>query len=173
MSPFTRDDLPPALQRYVPPGAGLTYPPQGMTSEVAFADGETSCVIKRCRDPNYLEWLSREHEVLRALADSSLPMPRVLGYAQVDRKEEGREAWLVMSRLQGRPLWTEMLNGNSQRRARLLQRLGVLFKRLHGTPVPIGLRSEAPWADRMLANAREHFAWCHGTAELLEDLRRR
>src|ERR1700730_7737186 len=131
MSPFTRDDIPPALQRHVPSGAGLTFPPQGMTSEVAFADGETSCVIKRCRDPNYLEWLSREHRVLRALADSPLPIPRVLGYAQVDRKDNGREAWLVMSRLEGRPLWTEVLNAKSQRRARLLQCVGELLKQLH------------------------------------------
>ena len=116
-----------------------------MTSEVAFVEGDTPCVIKRCRDPRYLEWLSREHRVLLALADSSLPMPRVLCYAQVDKKEEGREAWLVMSRLEGRPLWNEILHANSQRRARLLQRVGALLKRLHATPVPIGLRSESPW----------------------------
>lgn len=71
-----------------------------MTSEVAFVDGATRCVIKRCRNPIYLEWLSREHRVLRALADSALPVPRVLGYPQVDKKEEGREAWLVIERVQ-------------------------------------------------------------------------
>ena len=144
-----------------------------MTSEVAFVDGDTQCVIKRCRDPNYLEWLSREHRVLRALADSPLPMPRVLGYAQVDEKEEGREVWLVMSRLEGRPLWTEILHASSQRRARLLQRVGALLKQLHATPVPVGLRSESPWVDRMLAEARENLVWCDGTVELLADLRHR
>lgn len=173
MSLFTRHDIPPALQRYVPPGAGLTYPPQGMTSEVAFVDGDTQCVIKRCRDPIYLEWLSREHRVLRALADSPLPIPRVLGYAEVDKNEEGHEAWLVMSRLEGRPLWHEILHANSQRRTRLLQRLGELLKQLHATAVPIDLRSESPWVDRMLAEARENLTWCDGTVELLADLRHR
>jgi aminoglycoside phosphotransferase (APT) family kinase protein len=143
-----------------------------MTSKVACVDGDAQCVIKRCRDPIYLEWLSREHRVLRALADSPLPIPRVLGYAQVD-KEEGREAWLVMSRLEGRPLWNEILHANSQRRAHLLRRAGALLKRLHTTPVPISLRSESSWVDRMLAEARENLVWCDGTVELLADLRHR
>lgn len=173
VSLFTRDDIPPALRSYVPAGAGLTYPPQGMTSEVAFVEGDTPCVIKRCQEPHYLEWLSREHRVLLALADSSLPMPRVLGYAQVDKNEDGREAWLIMSRLEGRPLWNELLHANSQRRARLLQGVGELLRQLHATPVPIGLRSDSPWADRMLAEARDNLAWGDGTVELLADLRYR
>jgi len=141
-----------------------------MTSEVALVDGDIPCVIKRCRDPRYLEWLSREHRVLSALADSTLPMPRVLGYAQVDKKEEGREAWLVTSRLEGRPLWGEMLHANSPRRSRLLQRLGALLKQLHATAVPIGFRSQSPWIDQMLAQARKNLEWCDGTVTLLASL---
>lgn len=144
-----------------------------MTSQVAFVDGDTQCVIKRCRDPIYLEWLSREHRVLRALADSPFPMPRVLGYARVDKKEGGPEAWLVMSRLEGRPLWNEILHANSQRRAHLLQRVGALLTQLHATPVPISLWSESSWIDRMLTEARENLMWCDGTVELLADLRHR
>lgn len=172
VSLFTRDDIPPALRRYVPPGAGLTYPRQGMTSEVAFVDGEAPCVIKRCRNPIYLEWLTREHRVLQALAGSGLPMPRLLDYAQVDN-DKGHEAWLVMSRLEGRPLWNEILRANSHQRARWLEQVGELLKQLHATPVPIGLRSESPWIDRMLAEAQQNLAWCDGTAELLADLHRR
>jgi aminoglycoside phosphotransferase (APT) family kinase protein len=144
-----------------------------MTSEVAFVDGETECVIKRCRDPIYLEWLSREHRVLRALADSHLPVPRVLDYAQADTNEEGREAWLVMSRLEGRSLWNDIIRANSQRRAQLLWRLGELLNRLHATPVPDSLRSESSWLDRMLAEAEQNLVWCDGTVELLADLRHR
>ena len=91
----------------------------------------------------------------------------------MDKKEQGPEAWLVMSRLEGRPLWNEILHANSQRRGRLLQRVGELLKQLHATPVPIGLRSELPWVDRMLAEARDNFVWCDGTVELLADLRHR
>ena len=100
-------------------------------------------------------------------------MPRVLGYAQVDNNEKGREAWLVMSRLEGRPLWNEILHANSRRRACFLQRVGELSKQLHATPVPIGLRSESPWVDRMLGEARRNLEWCDGTVTLLESLHRR
>jgi hypothetical protein len=79
VSLFTRDDIPPVLRSHVLPGAGLTFPPQGMTSEVAFVDGDAPCVIKRCRDRRYLKWLSREHRGLLALENAFLPVPRVLG----------------------------------------------------------------------------------------------
>jgi aminoglycoside phosphotransferase (APT) family kinase protein len=143
-----------------------------MTSEVAFVEGDTQCVIKRCRDPIYLEWLSREHEVLRALAGSRLPVPRVLDYAEFNT-EDRREAWLVMSRLDGRSLWSEIVEANPKRRADLLGRLGELLKRLHATPVPRVLAAGTPWMDRMLEKARENLVWCDGTAELLADLHRR
>ena len=143
-----------------------------MTSEVAFVDGDTRCVIKRCRDPIYLEWLSREHRVLRALAASRLPIPRLLDYAELDT-EDRHEAWLVMSRLNGQSLWSEILQANAQQRADLLRRVGELLKRLHATPVPSVLAAESPWLDRRLAKARENLAWCDGTAELLADLHRR
>lgn len=172
VSPFTRDDIPPTLRSYVPLGAALTYPPQGMTSEVAFIDGDTRCIIKRCQDPIYLEWLSREHRVLRALASSGLPIPRVLDYAELDM--EGRhEAWLVMSRLDGRSLWNELLQANPKQRVGLLGQVGELLKRLHATPAPGVLAAESPWVDRKLAQARRNLAWCDGTAELLADLHRR
>jgi aminoglycoside phosphotransferase (APT) family kinase protein len=166
---FTRDDIPSVLQSYVPPGAGLTYPPQGMTSEVAFVDGDTRCVIKRCRNPIYLEWLSREHQVLRALAGSGLPLPSVLDYAELDT-EDRHESWLVMSCLDGRSLWKEILQSNRRERADLLGRVGELLKRLHAIPVPSVLTVESPWADRKLAKARQNLAWCDGSAELLADL---
>lgn len=165
--------MPRALRGYVLPGSRLIYPPQGMTSEVALVDGDTGYVIKRCRDPIYFEWLSREHRVLHALADSALPMPRLVDYTEVDQDEGRREAWLVMSRLEGHPLWNEMLQADSRRRAQLLRRVGQLLKQVHTTPVPDSLRSEASWIDRMLAAAEQNLVWCDGTAALLADLRQR
>lgn len=153
-------------------GAGLIYPPQGMTSEVAFVDGDADVVIKRCREPIYLKWLSREQRVLRGLADSGLPIPRLLDYVQVD-SGSGHEAWLVMTRLQGSPLWSEILLANSQRRADLLRRVGQLLNQLHATPAPRALTADSPWIDRKLAQARENLSWCDGTAERLSDLHRR
>lgn len=152
------DEIPPALQRHLTRDARLTYPAQGMTSEVAVIDG---AVIKHCRDPLYLEWLAREHDALRALEGSGLPIPHVVAYEQ---------PWLIMTRLDGRSLWTEMLEGN---RADLLGRLGQLLRRLHSTPVPQALKSEESWLDRQLVKAQENLSWCDGTRELLADLHRR
>jgi aminoglycoside phosphotransferase (APT) family kinase protein len=55
----------------------------------------------------------------------------------------------------------------------LLRRLGELLRQLHATPVPLALRAESPWIDRVLAQARANLSWCDGTPALLEDLRRR
>lgn len=165
---FTLDDIPPALRAFAPPGASLAHPKQGMTSEVAFVEGPRPCVVKRCRDPLYLDWLSREHSALQALADSPLPMPRALAY-----HAEERERWLVMSRLDGHALWPMMLEAGAERRAALLRRVGALLRQLHSTPVPPALRSTSSWIDRMLSQAQQNLPWCDGSASLLEDLRRR
>jgi aminoglycoside phosphotransferase (APT) family kinase protein len=170
---FTRGDIPPSLRRHVPPEATLTFPPQGMTSEVALVGGESPCVVKRCRNPIYLDWLSREHRALEALADSGLPLPRAIDYARVDTGNGRREAWLVMSRLEGRPLWNAMLDADAARRAHLLREVGRLLKRVHAAPVPAALRQESSWLDRMLVEAEGNLTWCDGTPDLLADLRRR
>lgn len=172
MTLFSRNDIPQALRAYVPQGSRVTHPPQGMTSEVAFVDGDADVVIKRCRDPIYLEWLSREQRVLRALTDSHLPIPRLLDYVETERAS-GREAWLVMTRLRGEPLWGEFLHANSRRRVDLLRSVGGLLHQLHATPVPRALCADAPWIDRTLAQARENLGWCDGTPDLLADLHRR
>jgi hypothetical protein len=78
-----------------------------------------------------------------------------------------------MSRLDGRSLWSEILQANQKQRADLLRRLGNLLKRLHATPVPPLLAAESPWVDRTLVKASENLAWCDGTAEFLADLHRR
>src|ERR1051326_6370131 len=106
---FSLDDLPQVLRARVPAGSVLTFPPQGMTSDVAFA-GDT-LVVKRCRDPRYLDWLAHEHRALRALEHSDLPAPRLVDYADVETVS-GRERWLVMKRLPGRSLRGELLEGS-------------------------------------------------------------
>jgi aminoglycoside phosphotransferase (APT) family kinase protein len=150
----------------------LVYPAQGMTSEVAFVEGQNRCVIKRCRDPVYVDWLRREHRVLRELAASRLPIPRVLDYFEV-YDEDRSDVWLVMSRLDGWSLWHEMLGANVQQRVELFWRLGALLSRLHSTRVPDGLIASSPWTDRQLVKAEHNLSWCEGTPDLLADLHRR
>jgi aminoglycoside phosphotransferase (APT) family kinase protein len=90
--------------------ATLSPGPQGMTSEVAFVDDQgRHAVLKRCRDPCYIEWLRREQHVLRALSECPLRIPRVLGYHEVHDGEHITETWLLMTRLPGEPLWDVLL----------------------------------------------------------------
>ena len=141
-----------------------------MTSEVAIVDCDAPVALKRCRNPLYLSWLSREQRALTLLAHCGLPVPRLLDAAETDG---GRERWLVMSRLPGKNLRTELQAASPRRRVALYRRVGELLRALHATPAPEGFMSEVPWIDRQLAQAQDNLAWCDGTAELLADLHRR
>jgi Ser/Thr protein kinase RdoA (MazF antagonist) len=48
-----------------------------------------------------------------------------------------------------------------------LRNLGKLLRRLHSTPVPVGLLQRVDWLSRRLTQAHENLHWCDGTAELL------
>jgi aminoglycoside phosphotransferase (APT) family kinase protein len=140
----------------------LELPEQGMTSEVAIAG---DVVIKRAVDPRYIGWLRRERMVLETIAGCELPVPGVRGY--VDR---GDDVWLAIGRLPGTQFPAALEKATPDRRRRLAQALGALLRRVHDTPVPEGLRSETPWDDRMIEQARGNLGWCDGTPELLNEM---
>jgi aminoglycoside phosphotransferase (APT) family kinase protein len=172
MGRFILADIPPRCARHLPAGASLEFPPQGMTSDVAFATGTGPAVaVKRCDHPVYLPWLRREHSVLRALADTGLRVPAVMGYEE--RSQASRaEGWLITTRLAGTSLWRVVLERNPGARGPLFRALGALLRRLHATPVPAALASAQPWLARTLAQAQQNLAWCDGSAELLAELER-
>lgn len=165
-------DLPPALAEHVSPRARLTFPPQGKTSAVAFAaHGARMVVVKRCAHPVYLHWLRREQIALRALAESGLPIPRFVAYAEADA--DGQPVgWLLMSRLSGSPLLGALIEASPAQRTALFQRLGELVRRLHATRVPSALEREGSWLSRQLELARGNLGWCDGTAAGLAELQR-
>jgi aminoglycoside phosphotransferase (APT) family kinase protein len=172
MGLFAIDEIPEALAAHLPAGARLDYPPQGMTSDVVFAGvASRFVVIKRCAHPVYRHWLRREHVVLRALESTALPVPRVLDYAEV-REGSVIVGWLVTSRLPGRSLWRVLLGTPAANREPLWRNLGGLLRRLHSTPVPVGLVQPADWLSGRLTQAHEHLSWCDGTPELLARLER-
>jgi aminoglycoside phosphotransferase (APT) family kinase protein len=75
-------ELPPALAEHLSPRARLTFPPQGKTSDVAFADDDGRlAVVKRCAHRIYLEWLRR------ARARANLPWcdGTAAGLAELER----------------------------------------------------------------------------------------
>jgi len=164
--------LPPALAEHVAPSARLTFPPQGKTSDVAFAThGERVVVVKRCAHPIYLDWLRREEVALRALAETGLPIPRFIAYAEVEQRGQP-VGWLLMSRLAGSPLLGALIEASPPRRTALFRRLGELVRRLHATRVPSTLDHEGSWLSRQLERARANLAWCDGTAAGLGELER-
>src|SRR5690242_18267002 len=117
-------ELPPALIEHVSPRARLTFPPQGQTSDVAFVDDDgRGAVIKRCAHRIYLDWLRREQAALRALADSGLPIPRFIAYAEVEKRGEA-VGWLVMSRLAGASFLGAAIDASPERRVSMFRRLG-------------------------------------------------
>ncbi len=172
MGRFDLEELPPALAEHVPAKARLGFPHQGMTSHVAFAEQKGRVVVvKRCAHPVYLDWLRREHLVLRALAGSGLPVPESIGYAGVatSRKIAG---WLVMSRLRGSPFMCAAVQPSPARRKTMFRRLGELVRRLHASPVPQSLRRSEPWIALKVDEARKNLSWCDGTAAGLAELER-
>lgn len=84
-----------ALLLGISDAATISPVPQGMTSELAFVDDrDRQSVLKRCRNPIYVEWLRREHRVLIAVSECSLRMPRVLGYHEAHQDGRIMGAWL-------------------------------------------------------------------------------
>ena len=172
MAQFSLADLPPTLLEHVPKQARLTYPPQGMTSDVAFAEhAGTVVVVKRCAHKVYLDWLRREQIVLRALAGVGLPIPQFIAYAESDAGG-ARVGWLLTSRIAASPLFGAAIDASASRRETLFRRLGELMRQLHSTPVPSQLLQGGTWFSRQLAQARENLPWCDGTAADLAELLR-
>jgi aminoglycoside phosphotransferase (APT) family kinase protein len=172
MGQFSLAELPSALAEYVPVRARLSYPTQGKTSDVAFAEHDGRVVVvKRCAHPVYLEWLRREQAALRALEHSALSVPRFIAYAEDDANGSA-VGWLVMSRLAGSPLLAVVRRAAELQRRTLFRSLGELVRRLHATAVPRGLARREPWVSRQLVQARANLPWCDGTAVGLAELER-
>lgn len=141
---MTLDALPPAVRALLPEHAALRPATHGQSASVAFVEGEP-LVLKHAADPPYVGWLCAEAEVLRALADSPLPVPRVRGVHQ-----HGGQAWLLLSRLPGEPLCEVLRTTAEAERPAWFRRLGALLAAIHTTPVPAGLgsRDSTPWWQR-------------------------
>jgi aminoglycoside phosphotransferase (APT) family kinase protein len=128
-----------------------------MTSQVAFVDDQgRQSVLKCCRDRRYIDWLRREHDVLTALSESPLRIPRVLGYREVCANGQSIETWLLMTRLSGEPLWDVLLRSAPFERSQHFRRLGHLLRELRSTPAPRAFHDQRPWIDRMLQEARNN-----------------
>lgn len=150
-TPFARLEpaaVPPELRAFLPEGFRLELARHGQSTAVAFvepeADGEP-LVLKHAAEVPYVGWLCTEAEVLRALADAPLPVPRVIALC-----EDGREAWLLLTRLPGEPVVDVLPRVPVAERPAWFRRLGALLATIHVTPVPPALRSRdaTPWRPR-------------------------
>jgi len=172
MGRFSLAELPPVLAAHVGVNAHLEFPRQGATSDVAFAwAADRVVVVKRCAHAIYLDWLRREHVVLRALAGSGLPVPTCIGYAE-NEADGLAVGWLVETRLPCRPLLGALIDAAEPQRVSLCRSLGVLVRQLHAAPVPTALLSATDWTSQQLLQARANLSWCDGTAAGLAELER-
>jgi aminoglycoside phosphotransferase (APT) family kinase protein len=165
--PITPAELPDALLAQLGAHPRLTFPPQGATSDVAFAG---TLVLKRARTPLYRDWLRHEHAVLRALVGAGLPVPRPHAFV-----EQPDQSWLLMERLPGQPLDRVLRRtDDAAARSTLLRDLGATLAAIHATPPPASLAAAGPWLDAALAQAADNLAHhpVDGDAALLERLRR-
>jgi aminoglycoside phosphotransferase len=171
---FSEANLPDQIHQATGKVDNISYPPQGMTSQVLILQGQRGVfVAKRATQPRYRAWLEREHAVLHALAETSLPVPRA--FVWVESSHADSESWLLMSYLPGQTL-REALRNTSDPVARrhLLEGFGQLLQAVHSSPIPARLdRETMPWLDRTLEQAA--YALQHevvdGTPELLRYVR--
>jgi aminoglycoside 3'-phosphotransferase-2 len=138
------DAVPAALRAVLPAGFGLEPARHGQSAAVAFVQGE-ALVLKHAAQEPYVGWLRAEAEVLRALAHTALPVPRVR--ALVD---DETDAWLLLTRLPGEPLVEVLPQVPAPKRPAWFRRLGGLLAAIHLTPVPPALRTRdsTPWRER-------------------------
>lgn len=135
-----------ALRACLPPGFSLTPARQGHSATVAFVQGPGEpLVIKRVVEAPYIDWLVAEADVLRELAETPLPVPRVRA-----EHHDGHEAWLLLTRLPGEPLIDVLRRVPLAERPAWFHRLGGLLAAIHTTPVPAALRTRdsTPWWQR-------------------------
>ncbi len=144
---FEASDLPAEVRACLPDSFELVAPPQGETSQVAFARTANAddIVIKRTSGALYSQWLERESKVLDALAGTGLSVPRVLG-----EHTSGDVHWLLMSRMPGESGWNVIVQACPERRKELLRGLGSTLAKIHATPVPAALHDadSTPWLER-------------------------
>jgi aminoglycoside phosphotransferase (APT) family kinase protein len=148
----------------------VTYPAQGMTSQVMILRTQHGVFVAKCAtQPRYRTWLQREYAVLQALTETALPVPQAHLY--VPSANADRESWLLMSYIPGEPLRAALRStSDPTSRHTLLMAFGQLLQTIHNCPVPAALDQQAAtWLDRTLDQAA--FALQHeqvdGTPELL------
>ncbi|MFL5805340.1 MAG: phosphotransferase family protein [Roseiflexaceae bacterium] len=166
--------LPGEIRSHVEPIVQLAYPVQGATSAVAVIHSRNGMfVVKRATGTKYREWLQREYAVLRALAATRLPVPRVYTYVEHSHQHH-HEDWLLMDWLPGEPL-RAMLRATHYPaiRAVLLADFGRVLATIHRCEPPPQLAlPDQRWLDRTLERAAYYLQHdrVDGTADLLQHL---
>lgn len=146
LAPLEPAAVPPALRALLPEGFGLEPAHHGQSTAAAFVSGPgEALVLKHAAAVPYAGFLVTEAEVLRALADTALPVPRVRGLV-----DDEQEAWLLLTRLPGEPLVEVLPRVPASERPAWFHRLGGLLATIHVTPVPPALRTRdaTPWRPR-------------------------
>lgn len=157
--PILREDIPKWITEKIP---GMIHNvdslPEGGTSEVALLiTDEGKFVLKRSKRAPFDEWLKREAEVLKHLSETDLPVPQLIAFL------EGETVRSALRRTTDR-----------EERRKVIRAFAEALRMIHQTPVPIALKHDRPWIDRMLEEAEDNLNRYEtdGSSELLEQLKR-
>lgn len=145
--------------------------PEGGTSEVALLITDTGrFVLKRSKRAPFDKWLKREAEVLKQLAVSRVPVPKLVAFL-----EEPSCSWTLISFIEGETVRSALRRTTDPgERRQIIKAFTEALWTIHQTPVPDALKQDRPWIDRMLEDAEDNLRRYRtdGTPELLEQLKR-
>ena len=149
-------DIPPEVAEALPGTYTLAELGEGCTSDIALVHGTDEKLVLKCsrRDP-FRQWLQREYEVLTALTETDLPVPRPHRFVVDDAHYT---SWLIMDLKPGQQV-EEILPGiDGSKRKHVFSILGKTLRRLHQCPIPSGLRrqSSTDWLDARLCEAESN-----------------
>jgi aminoglycoside phosphotransferase (APT) family kinase protein len=153
LNPIQINDIPSEIRNLTGKIKAIRYPRQGYTSDVGIVESEQGMfVLKRTQGQRFCSWLRREVYVLKSLAFTKLPVPRVHLYME---QEARNQCWAVMDYLEGEPLRQVLFREkNRERRHETIFNFGRILSEIHATQCPNEIRGDVPWLDNMLRQAK-------------------
>jgi len=164
------EGIPAPIQEFLNRIKSLHFPRQGYTSEVMLIESERGrFALKKARGVRYSDMLGKEVAVLKSLANTGLPIPKV--WTSV---ETGEEVWVLMDWIEGETVRQFLSREkNPAKREEVIFRFGQILSRIHGTPCPRELKGDRPWLEEKLEEAESNLRKYEvdGTEQLLERLK--
>ena len=174
LKPIQLNEIPKEIVEYVGGVINIHFPRQGHTSNVGILNSKKGTfVLKRTKGNPFCTWLSKEAWVLKNLAASALPAPRLYYFIEQPLQNQ---SWALMAYLEGDTVRSALeKEDNAENRHEILFNFGKVLSAIHSTPCPKELVKDTLWIDDMLGQAEFNLKnyKVDGTPELLNELKRK